>query len=485
MVNGLANPSLAQQEEVALADVTEVAIRRFGPIGTVGLGFRAALVTFEVTTRHIFGRSPCRGSKDVSGTNFSAGGAMHTHSGVQIESELDIVSAVLAKREEVRRVRAVGCRGSKNDCFLTPGTPLLFDHYNKVLAVGDARVVVQAGVTVGRLNGVLAAHGLAVPTVGEWAGCTLGGAVATGTHGGSNTHGILSSSLLGMRLITANGRVLELDRHSEHFNSAAVSLGVLGVTSTLTLECVPHFCLALETRILTFEQYLRTHDTANRENEFYSAVWLPAARRVVTFAANQAPTPRRPGHRRTRFGPRTFLLDAASRRVTLPEWVYGCLAGTTVSEVGPTLSPILYGPRRLQLLRWLSGSWKAVEYAIPLARATESLLRLDQFAADHRGAFTHPVGLRATPRDDFPLSPCYGRDTFWLDVFFRDDSCVEGALAELFMGFDSRCHWGKHIGLSPDYLRGRYEQWDAFVEARVQLDPEHVFANRYTGRLAL
>jgi FAD/FMN-containing dehydrogenase len=407
------------------------------------------------------------------------------HNAVEIGSEPDIVSAVLARREEVRRVRAVGHRGSKNDCFLTAGTPLRFDHYDKVLAVGDGRVLAQAGVTVGRLNDVLAAHGLAVPTPGEWAGCTLGGAVATGTHGGSNSHGILSSSILAMRLITADGSALELDRNSEHFNHAAVSLGMLGVTSTLSLECVPHFCLALETRILPFDQYVRTHETANRENEFYSAVWLPAARRVVTFAANPAPPPRTPGHRRTRFGPYTFLLDAVSRRVPLPEQLYACLTGTTVSEAGPILSPISYGPRRLQLLRWLCGSWKAVEYAVPLARATESLLLLERFAADHRGTLTHPVGLRATARDDFSLSPCYGRDTFWLDVFFRDDPCLEGELAELFMGLGARCHWGKHIGLSPDYLRGRYERWGAFAEARAQLDPEHVFANHYTECLAL
>lgn len=403
----------------------------------------------------------------------------------RIGSEQDIVTAILAARDGLHRVRAVGSRGSKNDCFLTPGMTLQLDRYDKVLAVQGDLVVAQAGITIGKLNEALTRHGLALPTVGEWAGATLGGAVATGTHGGSGTHGILASSVRAMRLITGEGHALDLSRRSESFDHAAVSLGMLGVTSTLTLQCVEHFHLALDVGVVPLEQYLCFHATANRANEFYSAVWVPAARRVIAFAGNRAPAPRRPSRRMTRFGPKTFLLNAVSQRVPFPEFLGRWLAGTTVDEVGPMLSPISYGPRRLRFLRSLGRHWKAVEFAVPLTRAIESISLLDRFMADHPGAFTHPIGLRATPRDTFSLSPCYGRDTFWLDIFFRDDERLQRELGDLFEGLDARCHWGKHIGLSPAHLRGQYQRWDAFAAARARFDPDDVFANRFTRRFGL
>ena len=182
----------------------------------------------------------------------------------------------------------------------------------------------------------------------------------------------------------------------------------------------------------------------------------------------------------TRFGPKTLLLSAISRRVPLPEFLGRWLGGTTVDEVGPMLSPISYGPRRLRLLRSLGRHWKAIEFAVPLPRASEAIALLDRFVADHRGVLTHPVGLRATPKDAFSLSPCYGRDTFWLDVFFRDNERLERELGLLFEGLEARCHWGKHIGLSPLHLRRQYPRWAAFAAARTRLDPDGVFANHFT-----
>ncbi len=398
----------------------------------------------------------------------------------RIGSEQDIIAAILAARDGLHKVRAVGSRGSKNDCYLTPGTTLQLDRYDKVLAVQGDIVVAQAGITIGKLNEALIRHGLAVPTVGEWAGATLGGAVATGTHGGSGTHGILASSVRAMRLITGEGQAVDLDRRSESFDHAAVSLGMLGVTSTLTLQCVEHFHLSMDIGVVPLEQYLDSHATANRENEFYSAVWIPTARRVITFAGNRAPVPRRPSRRITRFGPKTLLLSAISRRGPLPEFLGRWLAGTTVDEVGPMLSPISYGPSRLRFLRSLGRHWKAVEFAVPLTRSAESIALLDRFLAERRDVFTHPIGLRATPRDTFSLSPCYGRDTFWLDIFFRENERLERELGDLFEGLDARCHWGKHIGLSPEHLRAQYQRWDAFAAARARLDPDDVFANRFT-----
>ena len=154
-----------------------------------------------------------------------------------VTSEEDIVAAVRAARESGLTVRGHGSLGSKNACHATAGLALRFDRYDRVVEVDGPRVVAQAGVTVAALNAVLRRHGLVLPTQGEWLGATVAGALATGVHGGSLAHGILPTSVAAIRLITADGGALDVRRGTELFDHAAVSLGVLGITSTVTFEC--------------------------------------------------------------------------------------------------------------------------------------------------------------------------------------------------------------------------------------------------------
>lgn len=402
--------------------------------------------------------------------------AAHAH----IESEQDIVDAVLAARDGAAPIRAVGSRGSKNSCFRTPGVALHFERYAGVLNVEDNLVVAQAGVTVGELNRVLKRHGLALPTHGEWAGATVAGAVATGTHGGSASHGIFATSVRAMRIITADGLPVTLQRGSEHFDHAAVSLGMLGITSTITFECVDPFHLELETRVLPFERYLLEHERHNREDEFYSAIWIPTARQVITFAANRVPAPGKTARRMERFCPRTFALHALSSRMRMNACPERWLTTTAVNDWDHILSPIRDASRKVLFLRFLSKGWRAAEFAVPLTRMVESLVRLDRFFDCHPRALANPVGLRVTAGDTFSLSPCAGRDTFWIDLFFHDDERFASTLGDLFEELDARCHWGKHISLATTHLRRQYPRWNAFRAARAQFDPDSIFANRFT-----
>ena len=404
---------------------------------------------------------------------------------IDVVEERDLIAAVCQARERHGTVRAVGSGGSKNDCFLTGGTALRLDRYDRVLAVEGDTVTVQAGATVGALNAALRRHGLALPTHGEWAGATVAGAVATGTHGGSVAHGVFSTSVKAVRIITGDGHPLDVPRGTELFAHLGVSLGALGVISTITFECVPAFHLEMVMRPVPFERYLRDHDGESRAHEFYTAVWIPTARRVITFAADRVPAPARTRRRRERFCCATFLLAALSRRFHLQAFPSRWFTARAVDAGDRIISPIQNGSRRVQLLRFLSRDWKAAEFAVPLPGAADALVALDRFLADHRHALTNPVGLRATAADGFSLSPCYGTDTYWIDLFYRDRDGFAPALRQLFEGLGARCHWGKHIGLSERHLRRQYPRWDAFRTARAALDPGGVFTNDFTRRFEL
>lgn len=402
-----------------------------------------------------------------------------------VTSEEDIVAAVRAARESGLTVRGHGSLGSKNACHATAGLALRFDRYDRVVEVDGHRVVAQAGVTVAALNAVLRRHGLVLPTQGEWLGATVAGALATGVHGGSLAHGILPTSVAAIRLITADGGALDVRRGTELFDHAAVSLGVLGITSTVTFECAETFHLELVSRVASFAEYLRDHAAAVRDHEFYSATWIPTARRVITYAGARVPSRVTPVPRRERYSLATLVLSALSRRLDVHAFPRRWFERVAVDAADRILSPIGSGSRQIRLLQALTRHWREAEFAVPLDAAAETLAALDELCARHPRVLTLPIGLRATAPDAFSLSPSFGRPTYWVTVFFRERDGFGDALRSLFESRGARLHWGKHVELSPEHLRRQYPRWSAFRDARRALDPDGTFANAFTRRLGL
>jgi len=404
---------------------------------------------------------------------------------IAIQSEEDIVSTIQGAREEGCCVRALGSRGSKNECYCTCGLTLESDLYSNILSFDGDTVTVQSGTTIGKLNEFLRHRGRVIPTCGEWAGGTVAGSVATGSHGGSGVHGIHSCSVRSIRMITADGVPLEIDRQSPMFDHIAVSLGLLGIISTITFKCVPAFHLELETLVLPFERYLETHDDLNRQHEFFSALWFPTARRVMTFGANRVPAPRETASRKERYCAKTVILNRISRNFKVNLLSDRLLAWTAVDHADRILCPISRTSTRIKILRFLSRTWRELEVAVPLTQATESLVQLDRILAVNWRALMSPVGLRASAADAFSLSPCYGRDVFWIAIFYKANQEFGEILRQFLEERESRCHWGKHIPVSARYLRRQYPRWEEFRQARLSLDPDGIFGNKFTRNFDL
>jgi len=405
---------------------------------------------------------------------------------LQIQCERDIVDAVCMARERMCEVRPFGGKGSKNDCYGTDGLSLDLSGYGGVLDFDGRTVTVQAGIKVGRLNEFLRHRGAIVPTCGEWQGATVSGSLATGSHGGSSHYGIHPTSVLGLRLVTADGRVMNIGRDSPYFDHAAVSIGMLGVISTVTLACEPAFHLELETRVVPLDDYLRDYVGQGNAADFSAAVWFPTVHRVLTFTANRVPPRAHAGPRMQRFSVKTFLFDAAARYLDQDVVSDEHLAHTWVDDGDRILCPIEDLTAKIKVLRVLSQDWRATELAVPVEAAPEVIERIDRVLHDHRDALLNAVGLRMTPADGFSLSPCFGRDTFWIDVFFDEwDSLFAYDLADAVADSGGRCHWGKYLTLDPAHLRGQYPRLDEFRTARAALDPDGLFANAYTRRMEM
>ena len=85
---------------------------------------------------------------------------------------------------------------------------------------------------------------------------TIGGAIATGTHGSSMRWGSLSSQMLRAKLMLANGTVIEVgpEVNSHLWRAAGVSVGQLGIFTELTLRIRPQLSVVKTSSDKSFDQ---------------------------------------------------------------------------------------------------------------------------------------------------------------------------------------------------------------------------------------
>jgi L-gulonolactone oxidase len=104
-------------------------------------------------------------------------------------------------------------------------------------------IIAQAGITLDALHAELAKHGLAMINVGSISDQTLGGIVTTATHGTGINYGVISTHVMGLTLLLADGSRVFCSRqeNSDLFTASICGLGSTGLILTLPLKWNPHF----------------------------------------------------------------------------------------------------------------------------------------------------------------------------------------------------------------------------------------------------
>jgi len=168
-------------------------------------------------------------------------------------ASVEQLSALVASAaRDGRRVKAIGGGHSFTGAAMTNGVLVSLDDMAAVEHVDRAtgRVTVQAGIRLRRLNGALAAAGLAMPNLGDIDVQSIAGAISTATHGTGAELGNIATTVVGMDIVTGTGEVVSCDAEHdpELLRVARVGLGALGIVARVTLQCVPAFRLhAVET----------------------------------------------------------------------------------------------------------------------------------------------------------------------------------------------------------------------------------------------
>ncbi|WP_285036605.1 FAD-binding protein [Plantibacter sp. ME-Dv--P-095] len=141
------------------------------------------------------------------------------------------------------RVRALGTRHSFTDLADSDGTliTVLDIPADPVFDEAAGSVTIGAGTRYGIAAAWLAEHGLAFHNMGSLPHISIGGAIATGTHGSGNDNGILSSAVSGLEYVDATGDLVHVRRGDPGFDGLVIGLGAYGIVVRVTVDVQPAY----------------------------------------------------------------------------------------------------------------------------------------------------------------------------------------------------------------------------------------------------
>jgi FAD/FMN-containing dehydrogenase len=308
---------------------------------------------------------------------------------------------------------------------------------------------VWAGSTIQELGPRLRAHGVAMVNMGDIDRQGIAGAISTGTHGTGRALGNISTQVAGLRLVTAEGELIDCDAEhdAELFHCARVALGTLGVLTRVHLRVLAAYRLHERKWEEPFDDCmagLEGHIAATRHFEFF---WRPRTDRCEMKALH--PT------------------EAA------PE----SMAGQPGERIGWS-DEILPSERNVK--------FNEMEFAVPEATGADCIREIRGLMRTRHPEVAWPLEYRTLAADEIPLSPAYRRASVTISV--HQDASLPYAdffadVEAIFRNHRGRPHWGKHHTHRAAELRVLYPEWERFQSLRRRVDPRGRFLNDYLRRL--
>jgi alditol oxidase len=402
--------------------------------------------------------------------------AARLHEPESIEQLQEIVRSV-------PRLRVLGSRHAFNDLTDTTGDLVSPARLPRILELdrSASTVTIDGAMRYGDLCPALDAAGYALPNLASLPHISVAGACATSTHGSGDRVGSLATAVSGLDVLSAEGeqRTFSRDRDRDEFDGVVVSLGAIGVITTLTLQLQPAFRmrqdvyerLPLRAGLDHFDEITSSAYSVSLFTQWrapaFEQVWL---KRRTTDDEGVEP-------------PRTFLGATLATRQRHP------IDGMPPEACTPQLGVPGRWHERLPHFRMeatpSAGNELQSEYQVPRHLAVEALRALEPLRG-RIGPLVQVSEIRTIAADELWLSPSYRRESVaihftWLpdwDAVARLLPPIEEALAP----FEPRPHWGKLFTIPPDQLQSRYPKLADFGALLGRHDPNGKFRNAFVER---
>lgn len=396
---------------------------------------------------------------------------------VEEPATIDEVRSLVARSA---RVRALGTRHSFNDLADTDGVLVSTTGIAPEFALDVERrtVTVGAGTRYAAVATFLTEAGWALHNMGSLPHISVGGAIATGTHGSGDLNGNLSTAVRGVEIVGPDGDLRWVRHGDADFPGSVVALGLLGIVVRIGLAIEPNYLV--------------------RQDVYRGLPW-------ATFLAD-VPGITGAGYSVSVFTDwRTDPIGQVwvKRRVErADEIVPDSLRGA--GRDGSNTAVILESLEDNTTQRGVAGAWSAnlphfridstpsngdeiqTEYFVARADAAAAIAAVRELSDV---VFPHLLisELRTIAADDLWISTASGRDSIAIHFTWKNEPeavlelCpqVEAALAP----FGARPHWGKVHTVQPGDVVALYPRFADFRDLVARVDPDGKFRGPHTAAL--
>ncbi|MEO6652119.1 MAG: FAD-binding protein [Ilumatobacteraceae bacterium] len=362
-----------------------------------------------------------------------------------------------------RPFKAIGARHSFSAVADTPGELVSMVDLDRIVDIDHAamEVTVEAGITYGALGAELHEHGLALANLPSLPHVTVGGAVATGTHGSGSANPCLAAAVRAIDYVGPTGQLNRWSRDVSEFHGAVIALGALGIAAHLTLDVEPTFDVTqVVYRDLPMGDALAHLDEimgsaysvslfTDWQRDVFHQVWVKRRR------ATGASTPE--------YHDAWLGLAPFAKPVHMVESLSADSCSAQLGVPGPWHERL---PHFRQAFTPSVGDELQAEYFVDRALGGEAIRRIHSIGPE-LAPLVLVSEIRSVASDELWLSGSYGRDTIAIHFTFVDDEpAVMGALRTIEAAIDDlqpRPHWGKLAAMEPDQVQSRFPRFDDFT----------------------
>jgi FAD/FMN-containing dehydrogenase len=341
-----------------------------------------------------------------------------------------------------RQVRVVGTGHSFVPLCASDDLLLNLDRLDSAIEEqpDERQAWIPAGWKISALGAPLQAQGLGLANQGDIDTQALAGAIGTGTHGTGPGLGNLAAMVTGLRLVGADGDLVEWTDPSV-LRALRLSMGMFGVVTAVRLRLLPAYRLherIWREPIDTCLSRLDERIAATRHFEFF---WAPPTDDCLMKALHP-----------------TDAVDQPGREGERVDWSH---------RIFPSIRE-----RR----------FNECEYCMPAASGPACFAALRQLMRERFPSVAWPIEYRTLAGDDALLSSTQGAASVTLSLhegaehphepFFREAEAICRA-------HGGRPHWGKWHSLARNDIDRLYPGAEAFRALRRRHDPKGKFLNDY------
>ena len=398
------------------------------------------------------------------------------------QTEEELATHVKTAHQEKRKLRVMGAKHSQMGIMFGEDINISLQRYNRVISIENTTVTIEAGIDIGELNPILAKHGLSLPNFGSSAHPTFVGLMLAGSHGGSLKYGTFGSIVTSLRLIKYDGSIITVTKDDPIFQAILVSVGMLGVISSVTFEA------STGTVFSSLREHTTLQDIKNRwehlcqTNDYIRCLWYPITGDVEVWTAKRGAS-----------NSTLKLTDCADRRVSKLDLFLAPIIVFFISyckqfQLAITKQfvrrkTVAYEGNATDIFAIDDGGnplFHEAGIAVSYSDTVKAIEALDNHFKINNDYPFYPIEFRPCPANDAWLGTAYHRDITAFAILSHrhgkyDPKSFYDSIHTALKPFNYRVHWGMWINESSHYLSQQYEKWDDFLKLREKMDPELTF----------